>query len=405
MKIKAIIVSIMAMCLFVGCEALQEQQLSLTNATQEEDIAETEVEEEVVTLRSVEVATVETQEVSNVVKYSGRVSPSKQMSVTPMMAGKVTSSSYKVGDYVAEGAVLFEIDDQDLQDNMRSLEANYAITELAFKNAERMYENNAVLFQEGIIAQTDMDQLTYSYESSKANLYSLEVQMETLRHAMEYTTVTSPLSGVVTQKNIETGDVVSQGTPTYVIVDLSPVTIQVGVSEQLVNSVRVGDRVSVLITAASVEPFQGTVTTINPVMDQTSTYPIGISVPNSGNLIKSGMLSEVTFVLESVPNAVMIPASAIITKNDGSYVYVAERHEDGTSIVKETLITTGIQTGEYVQAVTGLAVGEEIVVKGQGYLIDDEAVNILELSIALLTEEEGAEEEGTEEESESEASS
>ena len=324
------------------------------------------------TLRSVEVTTVGTGEISSEFAYTGKAAPSKEVSVVPTVPGKVTAFNYELGDRVGEGAVLFTVDATDLQNNMRSLEASYNAAKLGYENAKTTYENNKILFDEEIISEQEFNQITYAYESAAAGLESIQVQMDNLNKSIGDCAVTSPMSGVISKRGVEVGGFASQASPAYTIMDLSTIKVEVGVSEQAVNTIKIGDKVQVLMTAASEEPLTGTVTTIAPAVSQTGMYAVSVHMDNSKGKIKVGMLAEVSFTMESSSNAIVLPVSAVIEKEEEVYVYIVE---DGKA--KKTPVTTGIESGETIEITSGLADGMQIVTKGQTYVSDGEAVNVV----------------------------
>lgn len=353
------------------------------------------------TLRSVEVTTVGTGNISSEFAYTGKAAPSKQVSVVPTVPGKVTAFNYELGDRVGEGAVLFTVDATDLQNNMRSLEASYNAAKLGYDNAKTTYENNKILFDEEIISEQEFNQMTYAYESAAAGLESIQVQMDNLNKSIGDCAVTAPMSGVISHRGVEVGGFASQAAPAYTIMDLSTIKVEVGVSEQTVNTIKVGDKVQVLMTAVSEEPLTGTVSTIAPAVGQTGMYAVSVHMDNSKGKIKVGMLAEVSFVMESSSNAIILPVSAVIEKDEEVYVYVIE---NGTA--KKTPVTTGIEDGETIEITSGLANGMQIVTKGQTYVSDGEQVNVVAIDgVDVKPEKKEASEaaEGTEETEVSEA--
>lgn len=324
-----------------------------------------------VSLRSVEVTVAGTSSMSESMVFSGRVNPSRQANIVASMGGKVLECPFDVGDFVNEGDPMFIVDTSDLVDNMKNLNANYALAELNFRNAEKIYNNNVMLYDEGIISKSDMDQIIYSYETNRANLYTLEVQMEILEESLLDATTYSTISGIIASKNIEVGGYATQSSSAYTIVDMSPVRINVGIPEQLINSIRLGQELPVSIKAVSEDIFTGTVAMINPLMDNSGTYTIGVDVENPENLIKSGMLADVSFLIYDTGATIVIPVNAILTKGDKTYVY--ELHGN---TVKETEVSTGMEDGELIEITSGLSSGSSVVTKGQTYLSDGESVNI-----------------------------
>ncbi|MFV0313806.1 MAG: efflux RND transporter periplasmic adaptor subunit [Anaerotignum sp.] len=350
---------------------------------------EAPVEEEP-TLRSVEVATLGTDSIANSFSYTGKAAPSKEISVVPTVPGKVLSYNFEVGDSVREGQVLFSVDSSSYSDQLRSVDANYNASMLNLQNAEKLYNNNKVLFEEGIISQAELDQLALAYESAKASIEALEVNRDILKKNMGDCTVTSPMSGVIVSRSIERGSFASQTSPAYVIMDLSTIKVEVGVSEQTVNTIKIGDSVQVTMTAASDTPLTGKVSTISPAASQTGTYSVSVTLGNADGAIKSGMLAEVTFVKEKADDALILPRSAVLTKDGETYVFVIQ---NDTAV--KTPVTVGIDTGETIQITSELPEGTQVVTRGQTYISDGEKVTISEPVVAekITTEEDTAKEE------------
>ncbi len=336
-----------------------------------------ETPEEETILRSVEVATIGKDSIVSSFSYSGKAAPSKEISVIPTVPGEVISYHFEVGDTVKENQVLFSVDSSTLSDQLRSAQANYNVSVLNLENAETTYNNNKVLFDQGIISKTEMDQISLAYETAKANIEALDINLDILQKQIGDCTVTSPMTGVVVNRNVERGSFASQSTPAYVLMDLSTIKVEVGVSEQAVNNIHVGDEVQVAMSAAASEPFTGKVATISPASGQTGTYLVKIELPNKDGIIKSGMLAEVSFVAQKAENVLVLPISTVITKDGESYIYVVEN-----DVAKKTSVTLGIETGETVEITSDLPEGTQVVTRGQTYLSDGEQIQIANQSDA-----------------------
>ena len=349
-------------CLALLCAAM------LAGCGQTEEVVEEK------TARTVETMTAGTGAISSDFSFSGKVAPSREVSVVPTIAGKVLSFGYEVGDSVGAGAVLFTVDSTDLQNNLRSVQASYDVAELQAQNAKTTLESNQILYDEGIIAKSEYDQIKLAYDTAEANLTSLQVQIDNLQKNIADCSVTSPISGVISARNIEIGSFASQSTPSYTIIDLSRVKVEVGVSEQMVNDIAVGDEVDVLLTAVSPEPLTGTVSTISPAATQAGTYTIKVELDNSRGLLKAGMLAEVKFVKEASDDAIILPRDAVMTKDGETYVYIVENNT-----AKKTIVATGIESGDQIEITEGLREGMDVVIKGQTYISDGEEVQIADL--------------------------
>lgn len=322
-------------------------------------------------LRSVEVTTVGQGDISSEFAYTGKAAPSKEVAVVPTVPGKVTDFKYEVGDKVSQGAVLFTVDTTDLQNNMRSLEASYNVAKLGRDNAKNTYENNKLLYDEEIISKQEFDQIKFAYDSAEAQLTSIQVQMDNLKKSISDCSVTSPMTGVIATRGVERGGFASQAAPAYTVMDLSTIKVEVGVSEQVLNTIHVGDKVSVLMTAVSELPLEGTVSTIAPASGQTGMYTVKVELKNNDGKIKSGMMAEVSFTMESSKDTIVLPRNAVIEKDNEIYVYVVE---NGTA--KKVNVELGIEAGDTIEILSGLKDGDDVVTKGQTYISDGEEVNV-----------------------------
>lgn len=331
-----------------------------------------EAAEEEKTLRSVEVTTVGKSEISSEFAYTGKAAPSRQVSIVPTVPGKVTDFNFDVGDEVGQGAVLFTVDTIDLNNSLRAAEAGYNVAKLARDNAKNTYENNKLLYDEEIISKAEYDQIKYAYEAAEAQLASTQVQLDTLKKSISDCSVTSPLTGVVTQRNVEIGGFASAAAPAYVVMDLSVIKVEVGVSEQVLNTINIGDKVDVLMTAVSELPLEGTVSTVSPAAGQTGMYTVKIELDNADGMIKSGMMAEVSFTAESAEDTIVLPRNSVITKEDETYVYIVE---GGTA--KKVIVETGIEAADTIEITKGLKDGDDVITKGQTYVSDGEEVNVL----------------------------
>ncbi|MDD3393762.1 MAG: efflux RND transporter periplasmic adaptor subunit [Anaerotignum sp.] len=327
--------------------------------------------EEETALRNVEVSAIGKDSIANSFSYSGKAAASKEISVIPTIPGKVVNYSFEVGDTVRENQVLFTVDSSSLNDQLRSAQASYKASKLSLDNTEKSYTNNKVLFDAGIISQTEMDQIKLAYESAQANIEALDVSLEILKKNISDCTVTSPMTGVVVTRGVERGSFASQSAPAYVLMDLSTIKVEVGVSEQTVNAIHVGDEVQVSMSAVSDTPLIGKVSTISPASSQTGTYSVKVELSNKDGMIKSGMLAEVNFTKEQAVDVLVLPRSAVLTKDDETYIYVVEG-----DTAKKTPVTIGIDTGETVQITSDLPEGTQVVTRGQTYLSDGEKVAI-----------------------------
>ena len=156
------------------------------------------------------------------------------------------------------------------------------------------------------------------------------------------------------------------------VMDLSVVKVEVGVSEQVLNTIKIGDKVDVTMTAVSELPLEGTVSTVSPAAGQTGMYTVKVELDNADGIIKAGMMAEVNFTAEKAEDTIVLPRNAVITKEDETYVYVVK---GGTA--KKVMVELGIEAEDTIEITKGLKKGDDVVTKGQTYISDGEEVNVV----------------------------
>ncbi len=253
-------------------------------------------------------------------------------------------------------------------------------SEIAYNNAQAQLDTfNAQLAQaeqsynltkNNLINETQTTaQLGVEQAQAAANTASLAV--ESASKNLSEVAPTAPISGVVSGKNAKVGEMITPSMPAYTISNIDNVIASIKVSENVINTIAVGDTVDVRISSLD-KDLKGTITEINPVADQTSTYPVKVKIANPDHVIKPGMFCEVSIVTQNSPNAMSLPRQAILRNMDTQYVYIVENN---VAVIKE--VTTGIDTGKDIEITSGLNAGDNVITEGQTYVSDGETVNVL----------------------------
>src|SRR6185437_2807218 len=212
----------------------------------------------------------------------GTVVANQIIDIKAEVQGKITSLSFKLGDCVQQGHALAHIDSR-----IRQIALSNA--EQALANAEQNYQRYKILYEGGAASKSQYDQNKLSYENALN-------QLDQSKKELGNTSVTAPLTGYITEKNVEEGTFVSVGNSIATIVDVSKLKVKVNVPERNVYDLKVGDTVNI---TASVYPgvlFKGKVTFISLNGDEAHNYPVEISLANqSKNPLKSGTYVDIFF--------------------------------------------------------------------------------------------------------------
>jgi RND family efflux transporter MFP subunit len=292
---------------------------------------------------------------------SGRVQPIEEVIIMPLAPGEVTRVYVQMGDSVARGALLFEIDKAQVAATLNQ-------ARVALDGARSNYQRMSTLYSGGAVSQQ-------SYEQARNQYATAQSSYNAASSAYSNTTVRSPIDGFVTALSVSVGSLASPSAPAAVVADTSALKIETSVSEYLAPRLTLGDAVDIHITTLGDKTFRGIITAVSPAPAAGGlTYPISISVQDDSGEVMAGMFAEISIISDERDEVVCVPSDAVIVKA-GRFIAVVMEDEN-MPVFKE--VTTGIDNGEFVEITSGLEVGETIVTSGQHFVKEGIAVNIIE---------------------------
>jgi HlyD family secretion protein len=321
---------------------------------------------------------VETQIVSKasieaVSALSGKVKPREEISIVPKVPGKAAAVNVKIGHRVKTGDILFSLDDSDIRQQVSQAESALRIAESSYINAKKSFENTAQLYELGGVSKLTYETSESSFKMAEEQFKSAQAAYQLAKSQLDSTIVRSPIDGLVAAVNASAGEMVSNAVPAVTVVDISSVTVDINVPETMVNKVKKGDEVDVLVAAVSSEAVKGKIESISPTADaRTQSYPISITITNANEVLKGGMFAEVKLKADTARDVLAVPLSSVVEERDKKYVYVA----NGDRAQKRE-VQTGLAGVENVQILSGLNENESIIVKGQNFLSDGALINIV----------------------------
>ena len=285
--------------------------------------------------------------------YSSTVQANVLNNIAPQSGGRIQKLNVEVGDFVSQGQVLAEMDRVQLDQ-----------AGLKLRNDETELERVRALLAQGGISQADFDQLELACNVSRSNYRNIE----------ENTILRSPVSGVVTARNYDRGDMYAMAQPIYTVQQITPVKILVGISETDYTRVRKGQKVSISADALPGKTFEGTVNRLHPTMDAlTHTFNAEVLVPNARRELRPGMYVRVTVNFGDNYN-IAVPDIAISKLQGAGTRTVFVIDEDGVAAMK--VVTLGRHFDGKYEILSGLQEGERVVVKGNSSLKAGQKVQI-----------------------------
>ena len=293
----------------------------------------------------VSVITAAREHVPQTALYSSTVLANVVNNIGPQSPGRIKKLYVEVGDFVSRGQVLAEMDRVQLDQ-----------AEFKLHNDETELSRVRALLEQGGISQADYDQLELACNVSRSNYENIR----------DNTILRSPLNGVVTARNYDSGDIYTQTQPLYTVQQIVPVKLLVAISETDYTRVKKGDKVSLTADALPGKEFTGTVNRLYPTMDAaTHTFNVEVQVPNSRRELRPGMYVRVT-VNFGDSYSITVPDSAI-TKMQGSgtrTVFII----DDEGVAATRVVTLGRHFDNKYEILSGLEEGDRVVVKGNSAL-------------------------------------
>ena len=369
--------------------------------------------------------------INSTADYTGQIMGAQSTSVSAMVSGKASNIYVEEGDYVTAGTTLLSVDATTYQlaynqalaaynsalSGKKSAEASYnSVTggstqqtlaqlesalnaaKLAHDNALDTYNKNKTLFDMGAISQLEFNGYKTAYENAKLNydtaqtnynltkdvvtneskavaaagvdsaqagIQSAKAALDIAANNLKNCTITAPISGYISAKNVNKGQMVSAGIALFNITDTSSVNIEINVTESVIPLISVGTKATIDVSSAGLNDLEGAVTIVNPVKNaQTGLYTVKISLPNTDGALKEGMIANLTLITESRNNALVVPSNALLQSDeDGYYVYTVNG-----DIAEKRPVKTGIESSEFTEIISGINVGDKVVVSGKDYI-------------------------------------
>ena len=298
--------------------------------------------EEVQQLPKISVETAQKRNVTQAVSFTGTVEAQAVNNIASQQPLRITKILVDVGDRVKAGQTLVTLDNASLVQAAAQLE-----------NAKREYERTKHLYEVGGASKSEYD----------ARKLSFDVATSAYNNLKENTTLVSPVSGVVSARNFDVGDMAS-GQPVLVVEQIRPVKIMINVSESLFSKIKRGMKVYVTLDAYGDEKFSGRIARIYPTINNTTrTFLVEVSIPNNDERIRPGMFARVTLPYATA-NRVIISDRAVnkLMGSGDRYVFI---YNPADSTVRYSKVELGQHMDYEYEVLSGVKENELVVVRGQ----------------------------------------
>ncbi|HKG95407.1 MAG TPA: efflux RND transporter periplasmic adaptor subunit [Gemmatimonadaceae bacterium] len=288
---------------------------------------------------------------------SGSLAPEKEATVRAEVPGAVLQTFVDAGQRVSAGSVLARIDDTAIRDAFLSARSAVVSAENSADVARRDLERSEKLIAAGAIAERDVEQARRGNTGAQAQLAAAKAQLASAEKQLEKTRVRAPFTGIVSNRQVNAGDVVSPGGEMFTIVEPSSMRLEGSVPAEQLAEVRVGVPVRFTVSGYPGRTFQGRITRVNPIADPaTRQVRIIASIPNAGSTLVGGLFAEGRVAAES-REAAVVPMSAV---DERGLSPSAVRVKNGK--VERVTLQLGLRdpATESVEVTSGLAAGDTV---------------------------------------------
>ena len=309
---------------------------------------------------SLPTATVRVQTVESLKRLAteevvGTVRPKLSAVIAAKISGSIQQMLVAPGQPVKAGQLLVQIDAREIQ---ARLDQAQALREQTQKDLDRFKK----LLAENILAQQEFDATQSRFRIADATAREAETMLG-------YTKIIAPFDGIITAKRADVGDLTTPGRPLLELEAPASLRLEADVPETLIDKIKLNDKLALRVPTANVS-LEATVSEISPVADPVSrTFLVKLDLPSTPGL-RSGQFGRVAVPVAEV-SAIRVPAAAVVVRGQMEMAFVVVNQRAQLRLVK-----TGKHLGSEVEIVSGLNVGEPIVVDGAGPLLDGQPVEV-----------------------------
>lgn len=315
----------------------------------------------------VEVAAVEHHVLPVTMKAIGIVEPVASVQVKSRVLGQVVAVHFADGARVSEGDLLFTIDPRSFETALKRAEANLAMIQSAADNASEQARRYTTLIQRGVASKEQTAQYLTTAESQKSELAARQADVDDAALALEWTRITAPLTGRAGVALLKTGNTVQPNVDTLAVINqMQPIYVAFALPEGALASVRQWmkegtPRVTVREPDTGKELGTGALSFVDNVVDRASGM-VGFKATfsNKDETLWPGQFVDVTVTLTEEPDALVVPATAVMEGQSGSQVFVVEGEAAQLRKVHVERVTDGLAVIE-----SGLKAGESVITLGQ----------------------------------------
>lgn len=377
-------------------------------------------------VKNVKTQKITTGTISTNVEYASNLKPAEDVVVLSKTGGRVATVEVKVGDKVSVGQTLFTLDTTDYAAQLQQAEAGVSVAsanlektsdsgftqqllqaeqlvgklQIQYNTLKDSYDRTQALYSAQAVSKKDLDDAKAQYDAINIDLKNAQDNLELLKsksgpeatkaaaaaleqaqagvsvvqNQIDNATITAPIAGVVSEKDVEVGELASTQSGSVTVIDGSSLNAEINVPDKMLERIQVGLSVPVTINALPDAKIVGVIDNISPnTSSKNNFYVVKVKIDNSNDDIKAGMFAKISLPAEKKDNILMVPNETIKMENGVNYLYTVDSGE-----VKKISVETGISDEKFTEVAGEVQEGFDVITEGQNLLSDGEKVNLVQ---------------------------
>ncbi len=327
-------------------------------------------------LHPLDVTDVVRETLHDTLRITGTLQPHTQVQINSKVAGTVERVNVRLGDRVARGDVMLQIDPEVLANQLAQQQATMVAQQEQFALAETQAKRAAELSDRGVSASSALETANSNLEVQRANLAVQEAAVEAAEINLRDTEIRAPFDGIVASRDAEPGQTIASGTSLFELADMSAMNVSVNVPVSRTVNLKPGQSVNFSVEGLEGRSFTGKVEGVSPTTVAGSRNALVlVVVDNPDGILRGGMFATGDIRLETVPDVVAVPRATVRKDEKGSYVLKIQ----GDKLVRHAVETGRSWQGDaMITILSGLEAGDQVVSGRLPDLTDGMAVRVTE---------------------------
>jgi membrane fusion protein (multidrug efflux system) len=296
--------------------------------------------------------------------------------------GPLNKYNFKEGDKITSSQIICSLDTKDAMTKVDYAQSRYKSERSAYLSAKEKYKVYEDMFKMKALAESKLFEAKFELESAELRAKSAQSELELAQLNLQKTNLVAPSDGILAEIIIKSGEYVTSQDVVCKFISDQGTNFEVDIPEKDVLKMSVGQKVTINSDSYPDKEFEGTIVEIAPVVkERTRTATVKINVENKDGLLRSGMFARGVIFIRELHNVVLVPTNSIISLNDTTFLVpvVAPDANPTEGTIQMRPCTVGDKVGEKTIVLSGLNLGELLVVETQGQLSDGVKVKFQEL--------------------------